>query len=281
MRIHVTLLLLAIGLNGAVALVAIRRQSVTRLGGLAGFLVGTVMFALAGFVTWGMLMLFFASSSAISRIGKAAKKTIQPMHVKGHERDAIQVLANSSASGVASLLYFVTGEPAFAVAAAGGLAAANADTWSSELGVLSRIPPRSIVTREDVPAGASGGVTQTGTLAAVGGSLLIALWFAAWVWAAGGSAAAQGATLPFDRPLPLLLIILTAGFAGSLLDSYLGATVQALYRREDGSLTERPETVTTPNTLVRGRRAVTNDVVNFACTWSGAVIAGGLAALVG
>ena len=276
MTVRLGFLLLAVGLNAAVSLTALWRRSLCWSGALAGFLVGSAILYSGGFFIWGMLMLFFVSASVISRVGATAKMQLASMHEKGGERDAIQVLANGGAGLVGSVLFATTGEPAFAVAAAGGFAAANADTWASELGVLSPVPPRSIVTRRQLQAGASGGVTRAGTLASIAGSALIALWFVLWVWVqqapSGGIAGPARAGL-------LLLIITAAGSIGSLIDSLLGATVQALYQTEDGSLTEKRSSNGVANTLIRGFPAVTNDVVNFVSTTGGAVVAGVLAAI--
>ena len=293
MTIRLDVLLLAAGLNAAVALAALWRRSVSRSGAVAGFLVGSIILATGGFAIWGMLMLFFVSASVVSRVGATAKKQLASMHEKGSERDAIQVLANGGAGLVGSILLAATGEPAFAVAAAGGFAAANADTWAGELGVLSPVPPRSIVSRRELPPGASGGVTRIGTLASVAGSALIAVWFVAWGWAqqaaavgvAGPAAAgtgSPGAALPgagLSQAALLLLIITAAGAIGSLIDSLLGATIQALYRTDNGSLTEKRTSGTTANTLIRGFPAVTNDIVNSVSTMTGAVVAGVLAVI--
>ena len=280
MTFRLGFLLLAAGLNTLVALAALWRHSVSRSGAVAGFLLGSAILYSGGFFIWGMLMLFFVSASVISRVGAATKTKLASMHEKGGERDAVQVLANGGAGLVGSILFAATGEPAFAVAAAGGFAAANADTWASELGVLSPTPPHSIVTRKELPPGASGGVTRTGSLASVGGSALIAVWFAVWVWvqqAAGAGVA--GAAAGLFRPALLLLIITAAGAVGSLIDSLLGATIQALYQTEEGSLTERPTSGATDNVLIRGFRAITNDVVNFVSTAAAATLAAVLAAI--
>ena len=273
MTVRFGFLFLAIGLNAAVALAALWRHSVSRSGSVAGLLVGSAILYAGGFFIWGMLMLFFVSASVISRVGRTVKAQLASMHEKGGERDAIQVLANGGAGLVGSILFAATGEPAFAVAAAGGFAAANADTWAGELGVLSRVPPRSIVTRRELTPGTSGGVTRAGTLASVAGSALIAVWFALWVWVQG----APGAGL--SHTALLLLIITAAGAVGSLIDSLLGATVQALYRTEDGALTERRRNGATDNVLIRGIPAVTNDVVNLVSTTAGAAVAGVLTAI--
>ncbi|MBU8913199.1 MAG: DUF92 domain-containing protein [Spirochaetales bacterium] len=277
MTVRLGFLFLAIGLNAAVALVARWRRSVSRSGAVAGFLVGSIILVAGGFSIWGMLMLFFVSASVISRVGATAKAGLASMHEKGGERDAVQVLANGGAGLVGSILFAATGEPAFAAAAAGGFAAANADTWASELGVLSPTPPRSVVGRKELPPGASGGVTRMGTLASVAGSALIAVWFVAWAWAqrtpSGGTVGGGIGAAPAQAAL-LVMIITAAGAAGSLIDSLLGATVQALYRTESGALTERRRSGGTANAVIRGFPAVNNDVVNSMSTMAAAVIAG-------
>ena len=270
-------LLLVVGLNAVAVLIALQRRSLSRGGAVAGLLVGAAILYTGGFLIWGMLMLFFVSSSVMSRVGRTAKRSLAAMHEKGGERDAVQVLANGGAGLVGSILFAVTGEPVFAIAAAGGIAAANADTWASELGVLSPVPPRSVVARLELPAGASGGVTKTGTLASIGGSTLVGIWFAVWSWS--GQAAGPAEVRPtggagIAGPALLLLIVAGAGAVGSLVDSVLGATVQALYQTDDGSLTERRTNGTSNNKLIRGTSAVTNDGVNLISTIAGALLAG-------
>ena len=54
---------------------------------------------------------------------------------------------------------------------AAALAAVNADTWGTELGVLNPHPPRMITDlRKVVEKGTSGGISLIGTLAALAGS---------------------------------------------------------------------------------------------------------------
>ena len=111
---------------------------------------------------------------------------------------------------------------------------------------------------------ASGAVSATGSLAALGGAALVAAVAAAltgWVLPGAGAGAGVfvGATL--------------GGLAGSFFDSLLGATVQAIYwcpkcKKE----TERHprHSCGEPTTLQRGRPWMNNDAVNFLASAMGA-----------
>ena len=257
----VLLAVVAILLNAGAGYGAWRRGSVTADGGVAGAVVGAAILFAGGFTYWIMLMLFFVSSTLASRLGSRRKERLERMHEKGSRRDAVQVLANAGVAAAAVVALRLTGVHGFALAAAGAFASVNADTWASELGVLARREPRSIVTWRRLEPGTSGGVSLPGTVAAAGGSLLIAVWFALSTGVAGGGA---------------LLVVWLAGFAGTTVDSVLGATVQALYRDEDGAITERRHGASGPNERVRGIPLVTNDVVNLASSVAAAAVAAAL-----
>jgi uncharacterized protein (TIGR00297 family) len=142
----------------------------------------------------------------------------------------------------------------WAVGFAVSFASSNADTWASELGVLSRKPPVSVLGFRPVARGVSGGVSLLGSTMALAGGLLIGLVFAL-----------ENLSL---RIMPggflrVACFVTAGGFFGSLLDSFLGATVQAQYAGTD-VLTELPRAADgSPNRLVRGFAFVNNDVVNL------------------
>jgi len=145
---------------------------------------------------------------------------------------------------------------------AAALAAVNADTWATELGVLNPHPPRMINNlRKVVEKGTSGGISLVGTLASLAGSALIALL----------------AVLLSPTPITNYYLLLTlAGLAGSLFDSLLGATVQAIYFcPKDQKETERHplHTCGAETVQIRGWKWLTNDWVNFGCGAMGAVVA--------
>ena len=249
-------LAVAFGLNVGAAAVSYLRRMVTASGAIAGAAVGITMWLAGGFFFWSLLMAFFVSSSLLSRFKAARKREIEQRHDKGSRRDAVQVLANGGLAALLAAAHALTARPVFLVGCAIALAAANADTWAGEIGVLARRPPVSILTFRPLPPGTSGGVSALGFLAAAAGAAFIALWFAVgytllqgWNWI----------------EVPALFMAITGGgFLGALIDSVLGAGLQAQYREAgSGSFTERRfNTEGLRNTLVRGVHFITNDAVN-------------------
>ncbi len=116
-------------------------------------------------------------------------------------------------------------DPLFFAAFLGVMGSTNADTWATELGVLSRVPPRLITTGQEVTAGTSGGVTWLGIWASVAGALLIGAVATALTQAAS---LVRGSGWQVDAVSYSLLAVI-GGVTGSLFDSLLGATVQGIY----------------------------------------------------
>jgi uncharacterized membrane protein len=113
-----------------------------------------------------------------------------------------------------------------------------------------------ITSGDRVVPGESGGVTIIGTAAALAGALCVAL-----------------ATQPGAAPR-----IAIAGLTGSLVDSVLGAVLQARYRCVVcRAYTEQSVHCNESAQIVRGHAWMTNDMVNaIASLTSGALCAGSL-----
>ena len=238
--------------GGTAAGLAYWRRALTVDGAVAATVVGAVTFARGGLPSAGALLAFFVSSSALSRVALDRKQKLPLAQIKGAQRDLWQVLANGGAATVWAIL----GRPQPTV---GALAAAAADTWATELGLLAGHPPRSITTCRTVEPGTSGGVTVEGVAASACGALTVG--FAAAVLGGGRQ---------------LILRALFAGLAGSLIDSVIGATLQASYFcGRCGEPTEEPAHAACgcKTVLVRGIRWVTNDVVNGVATACGSLVA--------
>ena len=151
-----------------------------------------------------LLLAFFVLSTLLSRRGTA--------------RNERQVIANGGIAALAALagnwLWF-----------AGALAAANADTWATEIGSHSRTPPRLIISGRRVPAGTDGGITVLGT-------------------AGGIASAGLVAGLSYLLGQRSGVAIAVAGIVGMLVDSLLGATVQGKVRWMDNDVVNLAATLT-------------------------------------
>jgi uncharacterized protein (TIGR00297 family) len=249
-----------------IAYFAYRVHSLNKSGAIAATLTGTVIFGIGG-LSWAILLLtFFVTSSALSRAFKKRKQGLDEKFSKGHERDAGQVFGNGGIATVfAALHFFFPNEiwPWLGFAAA--LAAVNADTWATEIGVLNPNPPRMITDlRKVVEKGTSGGISWYGTLAALAGACLI-----------GFLAAILSPADYWSLKTDYWLLITVSGLAGALFDSFLGATVQAMYYcPTDKKETEKHpiHTCGASTVHIRGWKWLDNDWVNFACGAFGVII---------
>ena len=252
-------LLVGFLLAALIALLAWRAHALSPSGALAAALTGGLIFGLGGLPWAALLLTFFISSSLLSRLFAGRKAGVSEKFSKGHQRDWGQVLANGGLGALLVIGYALWPQsPAWWAAYVGAMAAVNADTWATELGVLSRSAPRLITSGKRVEAGTSGGVTLLGTASALGGAALVGL-VAAWLGPGIGWV--------------VLFAALLGGLAGALFDSLLGATLQAIYycpacQKE----TERHprHTCGTETVQVRGWAWLNNDWVNFFCSLAGA-----------
>jgi uncharacterized protein (TIGR00297 family) len=248
---------------GAAAAVAIagaawRARALSPRGAATAAVVGTLCVA-AGWAWGALLIAFFVVSTALSHFRRHEKAgRTGAIVAKGGARDARQVLANGGFFTLAAVGSLVAPSVLGGTAAgAGARAAATADTWGTEIGTLSRRPPRLVTTGAAVPAGTSGAVTAAGSFGSVAGALFIAALAGGVGW---GTAAVTAA--------------LVGGVVGSAADTLLGATVQARRRcpRCDAP-TERPvHGCGTATDVVGGIPWFDNDGVNLASGLLGLVV---------
>jgi uncharacterized protein (TIGR00297 family) len=264
---------IALGFAASIAIgyAALRRGSLDRSGWLGAVITGTLTFGFGGWA-WGLaLITFFVTSSALSHYKEQLKEQrAAEKFAKGGRRDLAQTLANGGVGALLALIYGLSGEPPALLAVfLGVMATVTADTWATELGVLSPHPPRLITTGKLVPPGTSGGITLVGTSASAAGGLLIGL--AMLLFYTIGNVFMSTST-PYGLWMPLAGLL--GGLLGSLADSLLGATVQAIYERPDGSETERPVGRDgQANRHTRGWRWMNNDLVNLLASLVGGLVA--------
>ncbi len=222
------------GVNLLLSVAAFVTGGVTVSGAIVGWVLGTLLFALAGWRGFSMLVLFFLLGTVCTRLGYARKAAIGVAQEEGGRRSARHAVANTAAGVVFAFLAVATARPeAFTLALVAAFATAAADTVSSEVGQAYGRSHYLATTFRKVPAGTDGAVSVEGTLAGFGAAaLLAAAGWAVGILSPGGLVIAAG-----------------AGVVGSAAESALGAASAGAGRLDN-------EALNLANTLVGGAVAL-------------------------
>lgn len=247
-------------LSSSIASLAFWRGSLSKSGVAGALFVGTLTFGFGGWF-WGLLLgIFFISSSLLSHFKETEKREAAEKFEKGHRRDFGQAMANGGTGALIALMNVLIPSPAWFFMFTGAMATVTADTWATELGTLSKSPPRLITTGEVVEVGTSGGVSPLGTAVSTLAGLIIGL---------------AAALLSKKSICKLGIIGALSGLAGSLFDSLLGATIQQIFYCDTCKKdTERKiHKCGTETRQIRGYSWLNNDMVNLFASLAGGIVA--------
>lgn len=197
-------LAIALSITAAFALLAWRARGVNWSGALAGSAVAFVLAARDLRMFWVLLLVFLLTFAA-TRTGRSRKQELRTAETSGG-RSASQVMANL---GVAGLIVAIAPRQ-WVLLGLAALAEAAADTSSSEIGMAFPGKTVLLTSWKPVSPGMDGGVSARGTLAALAAAGVIAAAAVLMQITAGRHA----------------LVILYAGFLGSLVDSLVGALLE-------------------------------------------------------
>ncbi|MFN7941908.1 MAG: DUF92 domain-containing protein [Thermoanaerobaculia bacterium] len=231
----------AIGLatNVALALAAYAAKGVGRAGAVVGTLLGTTIWAFAGWRGFLALFAFFVLGTAATRMGYAAKARAGIAQEKGGRRGPGNALSKTSVPALAAIFFATTDRPVlYALALVSAFATAASDTVSSEIGKAFGRRTFLITTLRPVPRGTDGAVSLEGTLAGIAASLVLG---------------ALGAVTKLYPPIGIAWVALAA-LVATTLESWIGATLEK-------------------------RGLVDNEAVNFLNSLAGAGVAFALGAL--
>jgi uncharacterized protein (TIGR00297 family) len=202
----------ALALNALVGWAGHRARTVTLSGAVAGALVGITIFVSLGWRGWALLLITFIAASVASRLGLQRKMLLGIAEERGGRRGVGNAIANTGVAAVAAVVALVgTSGDAARLAFATALAAGGSDTIASEIGKAWGQRTWSITSLARVPPGTSGAMSLEGTVAGIAGALGL-----------GAAAVALGLA-----PRSWLWVIVAGATAGSLLESWLGATLEA------------------------------------------------------
>ncbi len=219
-------------LSTLIAVAAYVKNSLSYSGAVMAIILGTVVYGAAGWFAFLYLILFFLTSTLLGRLAKEKRPS---------NRTALQVFANGGIATLFAVLYFFYNNETYYILFFLSVTISASDTWSNEIGRLSRKLPRHIFTYKIMQTGLSGGVTILGFI----GSILASLLFA-------------GLSYLVLNDFSLLLLIAAFGVLGSVIDSMLG-TIQVKYL-DEGKMTE---TKTEKAEIAFGMPWLSNNLVNF------------------
>jgi uncharacterized protein (TIGR00297 family) len=247
---------IGVGFGLGIAGLSLYAGLLTASGSVATFILASMIFGIGGWKWTVPVLAFFVLSSLLSRVGRERKKEFESIFEKTGRRDHAQVAANGGVAGFIVLATYVLGSEEWYAAYLASIAAVTADTWGTEIGLLSRGRTVGLPSFRVVPPGTNGGVTVVGLVGGIAGAVVVAL-----------------AAFPWESDWQTLGLVVLGGFAGSIVDTLLGGTLQARYRcAVCGRTVERKDHHDQPTEFAGGVRWVTNDVVNWVCAMSGALI---------
>ena len=249
-KLSASYIILTLILALMISILSYRLKFLNLSGTLAIFFLAAVIFGLGG-VKWTIpILVFFIFSSLLSKI-KRRNPGIEGKHIEKYSpRNHIQVLANGVFGGLLVILNFFFPSQLFYVSFVSSIAAVCADTWSTEIGIMTKSKTVDILSFKIVEKGVSGGVSLAGTLGGITGASVIALSSVFWLNV---------------KNFYYIIFIIFAGIVGNLSDSILGASLQVKYKCSVCSeIVEKPVHCEQSALLIKGFKWINNDIVNLA-----------------
>ncbi|KAF9269395.1 hypothetical protein L218DRAFT_265238 [Marasmius fiardii PR-910] len=281
----------------------IRKKSLSPSGAATAFLVGLSVFAGNIRVFGVACVVFYLTGSRATKFGKQRKAQFEDGYHEAGYRSGWQVISNAFSALVACLLWNILFAPtsfqsrilswpglrgnliellgaspveygnwcpvdraiangwsrALVFAALGHFACCLGDTLASELGILSKSRPILITTLRPVPPGTNGGMSLTGTIASITGGVIIGATMGACLVVENIKCRETWVALTLD----MMKWGAFGGGVGSLIDSFLGATVQQTrYNADEKKVLQDESTLKGPVKIISGWNLLTNNQVN-------------------
>ncbi|XP_039617860.1 transmembrane protein 19 [Polypterus senegalus] len=248
---------------------AIKKKSLDHTGALGALIVGFIL-TVANMSFFSALITFFLTSSKLTKWRGNVKRKIDSEYKEGGQRNWVQVFCNGGVPTELALLYMIETGPGeipvdfgkqysatwMCLALLGALACCTGDTWASEIGTVVNLhPPRLITTWKKVPVGTNGGITLVGVIASFSGGLVVGLayYFSQLIFVKDLYLAAP--------QWPVVVYGGIAGLLGSMLDSFLGATMQySGYEESTGRVVSHQ---TNNSKRISGKPILDNNAVNL------------------
>jgi uncharacterized protein (TIGR00297 family) len=197
--------------------VAVYKKWLTVSGATAAMWMALLIFVCGGIKAFIAPGLFLLTGSLLSKLNTNIKEK--------NGRNALQVFCNGIVGILCLILFNFTDLQLYLFAALVSFCVSMSDSVSSELGNYFKGITVDILSFKKTPVGISGGVSWQGTVAGLGGAVLLT----------------AAAFYTYHFPSIIFWQIAICGFAGMLVDSILGSLMQVKYTNSTGALIEENE----------------------------------------
>ncbi len=189
---------------------SILTKKIDVVGAIVGGLLTLLIFLGFNFAGIGLIFIFFVLGSLVSYYKKTEKQKLGLEQENKGKRSYIHALSNAGVAGFLGFCAWIFPEFAFncQILMCASMCCALSDTFSSELGNVFGKRYFNILTLKPDKRGNDGAISLEGTLFGVLGALLMTIY--------------SMIVLPYF----VGFYIFFAGFAGNLMDSVLGASLQ-------------------------------------------------------
>ncbi|MBU2584195.1 MAG: DUF92 domain-containing protein, partial [Bacteroidetes bacterium] len=233
--------------SSIIVFISVRFKLLNTEGGLATFVLALFIFGLGEWKWTIPILVFFVFSSLLSKVSEKSKQYPQKRkRTKGNVRDMSQVFANGGLALGTIILNFIFPSEIWYLVYLVSLSVSTADTWSTEIGTWLGKKTCLITTFKQIEKGESGGVSFAGTIGGVIGSIVVISVFFV------------------NLQVSMLILLIVFGTVGSLIDSLMGAAIQAKYYcRGCHATVEIKAHCNAAAKLTSGSSLINNDAVNF------------------
>ncbi len=268
-------MIVALALSCILAYHGWSRKALSKSGAAMSFLTGVVHLSSKSWVPATSLLVFYFAGSRLTKYKAEVKAKFEvgvDVHAQGN-RTGWQVACNSLvASGIILYMYTLPDDTCpshgsihykLLMMLIAHYSIVAGDTFSSELGILSKSETRLILPPfAAVPKGTNGGVSWFGTYMAICGGFVVGVAsYSAW--------ALQCST----APITVIPFAAYFGLLGSVMDSILGALLQATYQDTKTKKIVPPDYAGPTKKIGPGINLLSNNAVNFTTALVGTLLA--------
>lgn len=230
------LLLLYIIVFTALSFFAVHKKWLTISGATAALWIALLLLVTGGLKAFIAPGIFLLTGSLLSKLNNNDKEK--------HGRNAIQVFCNGIVGIICLIIFAVSHQQVYLLAALVSFCISMSDSVSSELGTYLKGTTVDMLSFKKLPPGISGGISWQGSLSGLIGAAILA----------------AAVCITYQFSFTVFLWIMVSGFTGMLTDSILGSTIQKKYTSAKGAIIEDYETNAVK---IKGFNWCNNDMVNI------------------